>query len=365
MYDPQRPFDRLDYIYKLFVVIALTLVAMVWAADVIIPFAFAGILSVVMQPLVKRLEARRVAPALAISLVLLMTIVVLGLLIWLMVGQIMGLVADLPNLQTKLEAFINQTSSTLREFGISTVDQNKMVADAMSTVSTFLAAIVLSTTNVLSALVQIPIYIFLLLIYRDKFQAFFLALLPGREFGWKKDVERVIQGYISGLFLVTMIIAALNTVGLLIVGIDHAIFFGILSGVLTIIPYVGIIIGAVFPIVMALITKDSAWYAIGVIIVFTIVQFLEGNFITPRITGSKVSINALAAIIALLIGGKVLGIAGMILAVPGIGLVKILLTYSRHLKPFVILLEDTPTQKELPPDPEQTSPEDSSTVSPS
>lgn len=365
MHDPQRPFDRLDYIYKLFVVIALTLVAMVWAADVIIPFAFAGIISVVMQPLVKRLEARRVAPTLAISLVLLMTIVVLGLLIWLMVGQIMGLVADLPNLQTKLEAFINQTSSTLREFGISTVDQNKMVADAMSTVSTFLAAIVLSTTNVLSALVQIPIYIFLLLIYRDKFQAFFLALLPGRELGWKKDVERVIQGYISGLFLVTMIIAALNTVGLLIVGIDHAIFFGILSGVLTIIPYVGIIIGAVFPIVMALITKDSAWYAIGVIIVFTIVQFLEGNFITPRITGSKVSINALAAIIALLIGGKVLGIAGMILAVPGIGLVKILLTYSHHLKPFVILLEDTPTQKELPPDPEQPSPEDPSTVSPS
>ena len=365
MHDPQRPFDRLDYIYKLFVVIALTLVAMVWAADIIIPFAFAGILSVVMLPLVKRLEARRVAPALAISIVLLVTIVVLGLLIWLMVGQIMGLVADLPNLQAKLEAFINQTSSTLREFGISTVDQNKMVADAMSTVSTFLAAIVLSTTNVISALVQIPIYIFLLLIYRDKFQAFFLALLPGQEFGWKKDVERVIQGYISGLFLVTMIVAALNTMGLLIVGIDHAIFFGILSGVLTIIPYVGIIIGALFPVVMALITKDSIWYTLGVVIVFTIVQFLEGNFITPRITGSKVSINALAAIIALLIGGKIFGIAGMILAVPGIGLVKILLTYSHHLKPFVILLEDTPTQKELPPEPDQAPPEDSSPVSPS
>jgi predicted PurR-regulated permease PerM len=365
MHDPQRPFDRLDYIYKLFIVIALALVAMVWAADIIIPFAFAGILSVVMMPLVKRLEARRVASALAISLVLLMTIVVLGLLIWLMVGQIVGLVADLPNLQTKLETSINEASKTLREFGISTVDQNKMVGDAMRTVSTFLATLLLSTTNVLSALIQIPIYVFLLLIYRDKFQAFFLALLPGREFGWKKDVERVIQGYISGLFLVTMIVAALNTMGLLIVGIDHAIFFGILSGILTIIPYVGIIIGALFPIVMALITKDSIWYTLGVIIVFTIVQFLEGNFITPRITGSKVSINALAAIIALLIGGKIFGIAGMILAVPGIGLVKILLTYSHHLKPFVILLEDTPTQKELPPDPEQPSPEDSSTVSPS
>ena len=153
------------------------------------------------------------------------------------------------------------------------------------------------------------------------------------------------QGYISGLTLVTLIIATLNCIGLLALGIDHAIFFGILSGVLTIIPYVGIIIGALFPIIMALITKDSIWYSIGVVIVFTVVQFLEGNFITPRITGSKVSINALAAIIALVIGGKILGIAGMILAVPAIGVLKIMLSHSSRLKPFVILLEDANGKK--------------------
>ncbi len=90
------------------------------------------------------------------------------------------------------------------------------------------------------------------------------------------------------------------------------------------------------------------WYAIGVVIVFAVVQFLEGNFITPRITGSKVSINALAAIIALLIGGKILGIAGMILAVPAIGVLKILLSHSEHLKPFVILLEDKIPLKSKP-----------------
>ena len=138
----------------------------------------------------------------------------------------------------------------------------------------------------------------------------------------------------------TIIVAILNTVGLLILGIEHAIFFGVLSGILTIIPYVGIFIGALLPTLMALITKDSAWYAVGVVGVFFFVQFLEGNFISPRITGSKVSINALAAIIALLLGGKILGIAGMILAVPAIGVLKIMLAYSRRLKPFVILLGD-------------------------
>jgi hypothetical protein len=82
-------------------------------------------------------------------------------------------------------------------------------------------------------------------------------------------------------------------------------------------------------------------------VIFTVVQFLEGNFITPRITGSKVSINALAAIVALVIGGKILGIAGMILAVPAIGVLKIILSHSQKLKPFVILLEDVNGKKKI------------------
>jgi putative heme transporter len=337
-----KPFDRLDYIYKLFVVIALGITATILASDLVVPLAFAAFLAIVMLPVVKKLEKRRVAPWLAITIVLVATVVIVGLLIWLVVNQVVGLIADLPNLQAKFENSINDMSGILqRDFGVSTSDQNNFLREAMRTVSAYLGDVLISTTNTLSVLIQIPIYIFLILIYRDKFRDFFLSLIPGdNEFVWKKDMERVIQGYISGLTWVTLIIASLNCIGLLALGIDHAIFFGILSGVLTIIPYIGIIIGALFPLIMALITKDSIWYAIGVVIVFAVVQFLEGNFITPRITGSKVSINALAAIIALVIGGKILGIGGMILAMPAIGVLKILLSHSEHLRPFVILLED-------------------------
>jgi predicted PurR-regulated permease PerM len=316
------------------------------ARDIVIPMAFAAILSVVMLPLVRQLERRRLGTALSITIVLVFTIAMLVTFIWLIVDQVVALVNDLPNLQTRFEQYLDSISQTLRrDFGISTTEQNKLVGEVMKSISLYLGDILLTTTNTIATVVQIPIYIFLILIYRNKFHEFFLSLLPGREdMQWKAEMERVIQGYISGLFLVTMIIAALNSIGLLIVGIDHAIFFGILSGVLTIIPYVGIIIGSLLPIVMAIITKDSWWYAVGVVIVFSIVQFLEGNFITPRITGSKVSINALAAIVALLFGGKILGIAGMILAVPAIGILKILLGHSHYLKPFVILLEDAPSK---------------------
>jgi putative heme transporter len=340
----RKPFDRLDYIFKLSVVVTLFITAAIVASDIIVPMAFAALLSVVMLPLVRRLERKGIATSLSITLVLLMTIIALSGLIWLTVDQVVGLVNDLPNLQVKMESFFRNIQLTLREdFGISAIKQTEMFSELMKNVSMYLGDILVTTTNTISILVQIPIYIFLFLIYRHKFKAFFLQLLPAtKELRWKKEVERVLQGYISGLFLVTLIVSFLNTMGLLVVGIDHAIFFGILSGILTVIPYIGIIIGSLFPILMALITKDSIWYTAGVVIVFSIVQFLEGNFITPRITGSKVSINALAAIVALLIGGKILGIAGMILSIPAIGILKIILEYSSRLKPFIILLEDTP-----------------------
>jgi predicted PurR-regulated permease PerM len=351
MSESPRPFDRLDYTYKLFVVVALTITMFILARDIVIPIIFAGLLAVVMLPLVQKLEQRRVPSSLAIFLVLLLTIVGFGLLIWLVVNQIVNLVADLPDLQVRFENYVDQLSRMARNnLNINRTEQNKIIGDGMKSVSAYLGDLIVSTSNTLSIVLQIPIYVFLFLIYRDKFRNFFLELLPGSsELSWKADVQRVIKGYVSGLMLVTLIIAALNSIGLLIVGIDHAIFFGILSGLLTIIPYVGIIIGAAFPVILALITKDSTWYALGVIIVFTIVQFLEGNFITPKITGSKVSINAFAAIIALLVGGKILGVAGMILAVPGIGVLKILLSHSPHLKPFVILLEDSPPKIAEPP----------------
>jgi len=348
----QKPFDRIDYAFKVLVIFALTITAMILARDIIVPMAFAGFLSVLMLPMIIKLEERKISPAISISIVLLVTLIMLTLIVWLTINQIIGLVNDLPNLQVKFEVYLNNIRGYLRrDFGISTSEQNELLGEFVKSLSANLGDVVLSTTNAISTLVQIPIYIFLFLIYRTKIRDFILHLVPGEAaFLRKKAIEGVIQGYISGLTLVTLIIASLNTIGLLALGIDYAIFFGILSGVLTIIPYVGIILGALFPVLMALITKDSIWYTVGVVIVFAVVQFLEGNFITPRITGSKVSINALAAIVALLIGGKILGIAGMILAVPGIGVLKILLAHTRHLKPFVILLEDVDsTKKEIPP----------------
>ena len=352
-----RSWNRLDYIFKLMVILALTIYGIILCRDIVIPLAFAMFLSVVLLPVVKKIE-RRTGTILAVTIVVVGGVIIFGLFGWLLVNQIIGLVNDLPNLQERADKFVNEFKGLMwTELNIGQTELNQMVQDFLKGVSVYLGAFLLTTGNTLATVVQIPIYMFLLLIYKDKFKLFFASLLPHNddEMSWKKDIENVSQGYISGLMLVTVIVAILNTVGLLFLGIKHAIFFGVLSGILTIIPYVGIFIGALMPTLMALITKDSAWYAVGVIAVFFVVQFLEGNFITPRITGSKVSINALAAILALLLGGKILGIAGMILAVPAIGVLKIMLSYSRRLKPFVILLGDV-DKKETATDPTEHTP---------
>ncbi len=352
-----KSFNRLDYIYKLMVITGLTILGVILCRDLVIPLAFAVFLSMVLLPIVKRIE-RKTGTTFAVTIVVVGGMIVFGLLGWLLVKQIIYLINDLPNLEARTDKFLNQIKGLMwTELKIGQTERNKMVQDFLKSTSVYLGAFLVTTSNTLATIIQIPIYMFLLLIYREKIKLFFLSMIPNDndELVWKKEIENVTQGYITGLMLVILIVSALNTIGLLFLGIEHAIFFGIFSGILTVIPYVGIFIGALLPFLLALITKDSIWYAFGVVIVFTVVQFLEGNFITPRITGSKVSINALAAIIALLLGGKILGIAGMILAVPAIGVMKIMLSYSQRLKPFVILLGDVDPE-EIRKDPTEHTP---------
>jgi putative heme transporter len=341
-----KPFDRLDYIYKLFIIIALSILATVLAADIVIPLLIAAFLSIVLLPVVNWFE-KKLSLTLSVVVVLILSIIVFVGIMWIIGDQLTSLIRDLPDLESRYKALVDNVSMQVQTtLGITEDDQTGMIKESLKSLTGYVTNFLVSTTNTLSLIVQIPIYIFLFLIYRDRFKKFFLALLPQQEeLNWKKEIDTVLKGYISGLLIVTLIVGTANTIGLLILGIDHAFFFGALSGILIVIPYVGIFIAALLPAVFALLTKDSAWYAVGVVAIFSTIQFLEGNFITPRITGSKVSINALAAIIALLIGGKILGIAGMILAVPITGVIRVLLTYSKHLKPFVVLLEDTPQEQ--------------------
>ncbi|GHM98518.1 AI-2E family transporter [Cytophagales bacterium WSM2-2] len=338
--------ESLDRIYKFLMILVIIITGMVLLKDIVVPIVFSALFSVIMLPLVKRIE-RKTGRIFSILIVLIVSLMFLALLMWFIISQLASLVASLPGLEDKFSQLIISLSDSLNYLQFSSAEQTQLLKDAVKNFSSYGADVLLSTSYLVYFFIQVPVYIFLFLLYRDRFKEFLLALTPGSDLKWKDDIQRVVRSYISGLGLVVFIAGLLNSTGLLILGIPHAIFFGFLSGMLTMIPYVGITIGATLPALLALLTKDNIWYTVGVIGLHATVQFFEGNFITPKITGSRISINALAAIIALLIGGKIWGIAGMILAVPGVGILKILLSYSPSLKSLIILLGDEPPQNNL------------------
>ncbi|WP_262922904.1 AI-2E family transporter [Hymenobacter cellulosilyticus] len=155
------------------------------------------------------------------------------------------------------------------------------------------------------------------------------------------NIQTVVQAYISGLLKVIVIVAVLNGIGLVALGVKFAIFFAIFASVLAVIPYIGIMIGATLPALITLVETGSPLQALGVIGVFVFVQFLEGNFITPMITGSQVSINPLAAILALILGNELWGTPGMILSIPIMAVIKVVLDASKVTEPWGFLLGDT------------------------
>lgn len=317
------------------------------ASDVLVPLAVAGLIALLLFPISERLERWGIHRIVAILICLILMFVFLAGIILLLSSQIISLANDLPDLTKEIMKKIDQMQAYT--YNLTNISPNAQVDWLKERASEFLASsgtlirgTVTATTSTFSILALIPIYIFFLLYYRDKLWVFVLKLAPPEEhehanliMGKVKDVMR---NYISGLMIVILILSVLNTIGLTVLGIPFALFFGVLAALLTVIPYIGVLIGSLVPALMAFITKDSLWYPVGVVALFGFIQFLEGNFITPNIVGSKVSINPFAAILALIVGGAVWGIPGMILFVPFLGMLKVFLDNIESLKPFGYLL---------------------------
>lgn len=315
--------------------------------ETIIPLAFSILLAILLHPVCAWLEVRKVPRISAILLSILALFTVIVVLVYVVSMQIGSFAEELPRITEKAEAILDQTLTMgERYLNISRTQQvseaKKYLINALSEGRAVLLNTLVTTTGAISTFVLIPLYIFFFLLYRDFFRMFVhkaIRSVPNEELNLLlKKIYEVIQSYLSGLFLVILIVGVLNSVGLLILGVPHAIFFGFLAGFLILIPYIGILIGSVLPALLSIVTMDSPWYAVGVIGIMSFVQFLEGNFITPHIVGSKVSVNPLAAIIALFLGGQLWGLSGLILALPVTAILKVIMDTVPSLEPYGFLL---------------------------
>jgi predicted PurR-regulated permease PerM len=352
-------FEQPAYVKVALILISLALivVGLTVASGLLIPLSFSFLFALLLHPISARLEKWKVPRILAIFICLILIIMVLVGVMYFIIAQMMNFGQDLPELQARFVQLVDEFHTFIAtRFGVDKTHQLDWIRDqargAIASSGALLTGTLSATTSTFADLSLMPIFIFFFLYYRNFFIDFLQRLFkstPNQNISEVAlKIQEVVKNHIMGLFLVIVILAALNTVGLLLLGIKYAFFFGALAAFLNIIPYLGILIGSILPILMALLTKDSIWYAVGVAAVFTFVQFLEGNFITPNIVGSKVGVNPLAAIIALILGGMIWGISGMILSIPFTAILKVIFDHVPGLEPFGFLLGE-PTKEQLKP----------------
>jgi len=327
--------------------IGLIIAFLVLAENILIPLTIAVFFTFLLAPVSGKLEQWHFPKSLAILVSIILAFALFIAMLYFFYSQIISFINDLPLLEntfaTKWESFQQFITQT---FHISQIEQQAWlttkIKENASSGGVLILGIFSATTSFLVSFALIPIYIFFLTLYQDKFKEF-IRLIAKEDHNEQaltvvKKVSRVSQKYLVGIFLDVVILSILNSTGFLILGLPHAILFGVLISVLNIIPYIGVLIGSALPILMAFLTKDAIGYTFAVAGVCVFVQFLDNNFITPFVVGSSVSINPLTATIVLIASSLIWGIPGMVLCLPLTGMAKVVCDNVESLKPYGYLL---------------------------
>lgn len=343
-----------NYIKYFFILANILLSAFVLTeGDLIIrPLLAALIVAILLNPLYNQLHRLGIPRIISATISVLIFLLAIILLLSFITTEIGYVTAD-PALSIQpVTTIINSFQSYVAKiFNFSLENQMQFAQDSLNNfLKQFLANVpnvFKLTTSYISMLLLFFMSTFFFLYYSAFLMNFIFKLFKGNEARIKSTtikIEDAVKNYIVGLFMVILIIAFINSISLLIIGVHHAVFFAILAALLTLIPYIGILIGSLLPVIFSFLTTNSLWYPIAVLLVFWFVQFLEGNFITPNIIGQKENINPYIAILGLYVGGMLLGPLGIILAIPLLGIMKIICDDIEYLKPIGYVMGNPPKE---------------------
>ena len=336
----------LDKSVKVLLLVFLSFLVLYYGKPFFVPFLIAALLAMLVLPLCARLE-RKMNKILAVLISLLLLLSVISIIIYIFIWQ----VTDISDNAAELQKNITQKFAQFREFitntlSISEEQQQKVIQEqqqsSTSRISGIITGFFSSFGGFLTTFLIVLVYIFLFLLFRDHFQQFVLKLVPAGE---KKnaqtimhDVRRVAQKYLTGLALMIGCLWIMYSIGFSIVGVENFFFFAILCGLLEIVPYVGNLTGVALTLLMTIAQGGSTGMLIGILITYGVVQFTQSYILEPMIVGREISINPVFTIVGI-VGGELLwGIPGMILALPLLGIIKIICDHIEPLKPYGFLI---------------------------
>lgn len=316
--------------------------------NIIVPLIFATIIAILLNPIVNFLSRKGINKIIAILISIFAVFILLTALAYFLGFQLVSFSDSLPELKQKLSLFgqdsINWISDTFN-IDKSKIDSwiTKTKGEGLNNSTAVIGQTAGTIGGMLIMIFLMPVYIFLIQFYKPLLLDFISQLFGRERHAMVAEVllesKSLIQSYLIGLLFEMAIVATLNCVGLLILGIKYAILLGIIGALLNLIPYIGGIVAAALSMTIAFATKSPS-AAFWVFVVYITVQLIDNNFIIPKIVASKVKINALVSIVVVLVGGALWGIAGMFLSIPLTAIVKVIFDRVEHLQPFGFLLGD-------------------------
>lgn len=317
--------------------------------DIIMPVLMAFFLSIVLLPIYRFLRAWKFPEVVSILLPILLGAFFIGAVVWFFSVQISILANDFPQIQKNINYHLNNLSdwinyktdfSTQEQIKFLNEQSNKLLINAGNIIGGAAGSI----TSAFIFIGLVPIYIYLFLSYKDLLLRFvFVWFEPNQHKKVNevmKEIEVIIKSYLIGLLIQIAYITILLGGILLLLDIKHALLIGVIFALLNLIPYVGALIGNLLGVMLTLTSSQELLPIITVLGVIGIVQFVDNNILMPRVVGSKVRINAFAAILGVFICGSLVGISGMFLALPMVAVLKIIFDRSKTFKPWGILLGD-------------------------
>lgn len=325
---------------------AVTVAFLYLAAPILIPLALAALLAALLQGLSEWLEGKgftRLWSSLSATLALLISFsafaAILALQLNDVVEQSQGLREQVSGQIDRLKAWISDTfgmSPAEQEEAISKQQEGAQTGEALVTVVTVLASVALDS-------ILTTVYTFLLLFYRDNLKRFILRLVPSTK---RDTTEKIIHAsslvarhYVRGLFYMIVCLWIMYGIGFSVLGIEGALFFALLCGVLEIIPFVGNLVGNLVVVMAVLAQGGDGGMVLGVVGIYLFVQLTQTYILEPLVVGHRVNINALFTILGLIAGELLWGIAGLALAIPVLGIIKIICDHVPELKPYGELLD--------------------------
>ena len=337
----QKLFFALATLFVLFAILIL-------AKIILIPLGLALLISFILLPLAKKLEAWGMNKIFAAFFSILTMVLLIGGTVFFFSNQIVELSKAFSDFQNKITDLFTDVLLYVNNHlsFVSDIQREGLVNQIRDWLKASAILLVTNTFNSTAAffagLLATIVYTFLILIYRNGFTQAFIQFSPhdksDRVLNMFKKVQKVGQKYLSGMFILILVLGFANSIGLWIIGIDSPFLFGFLAATLSIVPYVGTTLGASIPVLYAFMANDTLWVPLAVIFLFWSVQLIETNILSPKIVGGSLKVNALAAILSLIVGALVWGVVGMILFMPFAAMLKVICEEYEELRPIALLI---------------------------